>query len=722
MTTNHTVEETTMKIGLFTDNHVLPRDYIKDTPHYRRYLAGSPKLLTESEAVSRKAMALMDDEQVDTIFHIGDLTKDGEHVSHQLMASLFEQWMSEAPNRRVLLIPGNHDVNNDEGMNYNTDSNEGESLPRFIPADFRHYYGSILYDRSDVSLFRDSQWYRDYRDCVNATYPYRPDAAKTYAHGDLSYVTRLTFADSRAGMTVFGLDSNNYSPEVTDAQDESKETNGSLSAPQLSWFLDEVEGAKQRGDLILVLSHHATLSHFYRQDQLMGAYVINNWDMPFTRETDMLYLKTADERLVGKTPKDLFTENKVAMVFSGHSHVNSVSRFENESGKVLYDVTTASTIAYPSSLRFLTIKAMQNQHYQIASTMREIEELTYLNRANEYETVPAFWQRGARLRFDAPFIRGASDYFFEMPAYQLDIYRTLRRQFYPGLPEAEIPKAVVNEIQQVMEKLPPALAHYPLSTFSMLGEWQLGVKWSDQIQQQGGRHYQGSGIVLTLTHKQQSWTYFVARDTLEVLVRHLLEEINGKVLADLTQLKDWLVLLATQALAFPIGPNQETLEQLVNFLYLSYQYGEVTQPEWVYQVKKRMATDSEGLVREFFLYLDPVIDPIFQQIIQSIRYGEIDHDLLEPMTSAKLSKQVMTLFLHFLLHRFIGTSLYQTLNAFNHDRVAALVDETLRHQSFNQSVQGLLEQCAFLIDSLTNGKEDHFPYAYPHDRQFTIEY
>ncbi|MDO4670585.1 MAG: metallophosphoesterase [Aerococcus sp.] len=722
LTSHSPLQPPCLRVGLFTDNHVLPRNLIADTPAYHRYLAGSPKLLTESEGVTKAALASISDMEATTLFHIGDLTKDGEHASHQLMADLFEQWQLASPKRRVLLIPGNHDVNNDEGMNYNTAAGEPESLPRFTPADFRACYEQLVYGRSDVRLFRDSAWYQTYRAAVNAAFPNRSAIAKDYAHGDLSYVTRLVLpldTGEARGVTVFGMDSNNYSPEVTDAKDESKETNGSLSAAQLSWFLDEVACAKARHDLVIVLSHHAIIPHFYRQDQLMSAYVIDNWAMPFGPYAEELFLQSTDERLNGKTPKDIFAENGVRFVFSGHSHVNNVAHFTTHTGQSLYDITTASTIAYPSSVRELTISAQENYTYTMTSVMHDLETVTYQNLNGEQETVHSFWRQGEKLRFDADFVQGAGDYFFQFPAYQLDVYRLLRRRRYPDTAEEAISDALVEELRTFCLRHLNGKWRYRLTTLPLLGSWSVSGYWADEVTQIGGRHYQGPALVVRIASEKRHFDYFIAADKIRLLIDQFLSHINEEVFSDVKQLQKWLVAIVTEGLRFHIGPERETLEQLLNFLYLSFQYGDVAQPDWVKWVRDRLDADGIAVVYDFLRALDPVLAPIFQKISHSLAYGA-ELPLLEPLTNERLSEQVMGVIIRQVEHHYIGTSLENTLGALHYDRYDRLLSGLLTKEKVVLTLNEALSQAGWVIDSLVAGERNRFAYDFAFDRNFTL--
>jgi len=100
------------------------------------YLNGDRKLLLESDALLRKTVQLLLQENPDVVLIPGDLTKDGELVSHLGVAELLKPLREKGI--KVLVIPGNHDINNPNAVAFHGDRVQRwrqslrMSLPLFI--------------------------------------------------------------------------------------------------------------------------------------------------------------------------------------------------------------------------------------------------------------------------------------------------------------------------------------------------------------------------------------------------------------------------------------------------------------------------------------------------------------------------------------------------------------------------------------------------------------
>lgn len=55
----------------------------------------------------------------DVLLISGDLTKDGEKESHEGLAAILENFQEET-GTKIYITPGNHDLNNSNGMNFGT--------------------------------------------------------------------------------------------------------------------------------------------------------------------------------------------------------------------------------------------------------------------------------------------------------------------------------------------------------------------------------------------------------------------------------------------------------------------------------------------------------------------------------------------------------------------------------------------------------------------------
>ncbi len=83
---------------------------------FEAYLNQDPKLLKESEAILDSALASVAQAGVKFLIIPGDLTKDGEIVSHVLMAQHLAKLRQQGI--QVFVVPGNHDINNPDAAAY----------------------------------------------------------------------------------------------------------------------------------------------------------------------------------------------------------------------------------------------------------------------------------------------------------------------------------------------------------------------------------------------------------------------------------------------------------------------------------------------------------------------------------------------------------------------------------------------------------------------------
>ena len=83
-------------------------------------------------------------EKPDILLIPGDLTKDGEQVSHKTMVTLLKQ-LADA-HIKVFVVPGNHDINNPEARTY--DGDNATPTPSISAADFSNIYSAYGYDNA----------------------------------------------------------------------------------------------------------------------------------------------------------------------------------------------------------------------------------------------------------------------------------------------------------------------------------------------------------------------------------------------------------------------------------------------------------------------------------------------------------------------------------------------------------------------------------------------
>ena len=153
-----------VKIAVLSDLHYMDPSLLKaDGSAFQMYLMQDPKLLAESGAILQQIIRKLLIEKPDLVLISGDLTKDGELISHK---SLIKQLKILEVNRiKVLVVPGNHDINNPDAKLFNGDNTE--PVATITPENFKSLYADYGYRsaiaRDPNSLSYVSEPFKDLR-------------------------------------------------------------------------------------------------------------------------------------------------------------------------------------------------------------------------------------------------------------------------------------------------------------------------------------------------------------------------------------------------------------------------------------------------------------------------------------------------------------------------------------------------------------------------------
>ncbi|HEY1021302.1 MAG TPA: metallophosphoesterase [Flavisolibacter sp.] len=179
-------------------------------------------------------MADLQNERPDLLLVPGDITKDGEQVSHRAVATYLEQLRSQGT--KVFVIPGNHDLNNAKAAQFNGDGYV--PLPRTQPADFVRIYQNFGYSRTD-------------RDPASLSYLAKP-------YDDL---------------WILAIDANKYE----EYGPEGDVAAGRIKEATMSWLLQKLAEAKAANVTVFAMMHHNLVEHYTNQSVLDPGYVIDDW-------------------------------------------------------------------------------------------------------------------------------------------------------------------------------------------------------------------------------------------------------------------------------------------------------------------------------------------------------------------------------------------------------------------------------------------------------------
>jgi len=215
------------KMVVLSDLHLTaPALLVNDGPAWRNLLAADRKLLDFSQPLLDEAVERIKTIQPKLVLITGDLTKDGETVSHEYVVKKLDEL--KAAGIMTLVIPGNHDID----MGGTAVAYDGESTtPVASPSldEFASLYADYGYGKGSVF------------DGVSKTYCCEPVS----------------------GFVVIGINSG-------------KEA--SISTETLNWVCEQASAATAAGKRVIVMMHHALNRHITNADRFLGTTAIDHAD------------------------------------------------------------------------------------------------------------------------------------------------------------------------------------------------------------------------------------------------------------------------------------------------------------------------------------------------------------------------------------------------------------------------------------------------------------
>jgi len=306
----------TVSIGVISDVHYThPSLIVERGKALDDYLNSDRKMLHESDAILRQAVQLLLLENPDIVLIPGDLTKDGELVSHLGVADLLKPLHEKGV--KVLVIPGNHDVNNPDAVSFHGDTVRREAT---ISAD-------------DFAVI-----YKDYG----------YDGAVSRDEHSLSYVSEPV-----NGVRVMCLDACRYDDNrfiSRGDEDDHNTTGGALRPATMAWLRTEMQVAQILGKQVLVMMHHNVVEHFTHQGLFAAPYLVDHF----------------------RDVQELFIDYGINVLFTGHFHSSDISMVEQPDGNCLYEVETGSIVTYPSPYRIIEMAGDS-----LSIETKYIEEIDY---------------------------------------------------------------------------------------------------------------------------------------------------------------------------------------------------------------------------------------------------------------------------------------------------------------------------------------------------------
>lgn len=253
------------RMAVISDVHIMaPELLVHDGKAFQTYLAHDRKLLQQGPEILDSICNKMIATHTQVLLITGDLTKDGEKISHIYLVEHYLKRLSDN-GIKVFVIPGNHDVNNPNARIF-----DGENTPRTETVSANEF----------------------------------ADIYKNYGYGDaiardknsLSYVAQLDSRTRLIAIDACKYEENNYDKDIC-------VTGGRIKPETMNFIRDQMADAKFKGYKVIAMMHHGIVKHWDGQEKVMKDYLIDNWERDAKILSDM----------------------GIKVVFTGHFHSQDVA-------------------------------------------------------------------------------------------------------------------------------------------------------------------------------------------------------------------------------------------------------------------------------------------------------------------------------------------------------------------------------------------------------------
>ncbi len=313
--------ENAVDIVVMNDLHVMHPDLLRqDGAAFENVMNSDRKLLRQSHEIF---LALVDSILVykpHVVLIPGDLTKDGEKIGHQLIAS--ELSRLQAAGIQTYVIPGNHDIRNAAAKYFDGENTTQAEIT--LKEDFETIYQDFGYGNVSVH-----------------------DTAS------LSYIT-----DIADGVALLAIDAvqwyDNQVKSLGDARDYCI-SQGKLRPQTLQWVLDRADEAKTQGKQVIAMMHQQLLQHLLMQDKAFPTAAIEG----------------------GDSIAKLFIEHGIHVIFTGHMHItNNTTYYSDETHTdSIVEISTGSTVSYPCPYRWVSVDAETREVNVATHTIQALQSV-----------------------------------------------------------------------------------------------------------------------------------------------------------------------------------------------------------------------------------------------------------------------------------------------------------------------------------------------------------
>lgn len=279
---------------LLTDTHfVSKQSWVEGKPFTMRERGDQIALKLSPEILDSFVEMILDDHTIDTVLFTGDNVNSGDMASHADFRTRLEKLT--AAGKKVYVTCATHD--------YCSPNGEDEC--------FQH--DAVRYTETGTEptpcMLR--------RDLFDYYYDYGPKQALSVHRPSGSYVVQMG-----EGVRLAMLDDNGNG-----------RSHCGLFEDGVAWLTEQIHDAKAAGDFMLLAVHHPVLAP---------------WEV---------FRHLVDFELYGgyRALWELLCEEGVRVVFTGHTHVQSIRKYTDAQGRWFVDVSTIAAVNAAGRMRRVTV-------------------------------------------------------------------------------------------------------------------------------------------------------------------------------------------------------------------------------------------------------------------------------------------------------------------------------------------------------------------------------
>ena len=288
------------KIMVISDPHVMgPGLLISEGEAWYNAVKFDRKLNEYSRMIFDEVIATAMREKPDLFLISGDLTKDGELLSHLYVVKKLTELKDAGI--KALVIPGNHDMGT---------------------LDAYYFDDTELYDAEVITTSQFAEMYKDFG--------YGQDVQRESS-------TLTWCCEPVDGLVIIGIDTGHDNDPL----------NGVISDTTLGWVSERAREATVAGKIVIVMMHHTLIPHVTNADKFSSSYVVKMG----MKNYEGIYFYHSYSYI-----RNSLANAGVPVVLSGHVHASDIAKDANgDMTRTIHDICTATCAAYPNPYRILTI-------------------------------------------------------------------------------------------------------------------------------------------------------------------------------------------------------------------------------------------------------------------------------------------------------------------------------------------------------------------------------